>query len=126
MKGLLFSLLFLFVSALSAEPLPSAEEFLNMDLDKSIRLVESLSKEEAKVLVSDLRLEVKKSYPKVDHFYFLISHLEEIQAIEKEQARLKSLLWVYALAFVLFTGFLGLILLRQRKAIRDINQMLGK
>ncbi|MCG6147022.1 hypothetical protein EHQ96_05510 [Leptospira levettii] len=126
MKGLLFSFLFLSVSALSAEPLPSAEEFLNMDLDKSIRLVESLSKEEAKVLVSDLRLEVKKSYPKVDHFYFLISHLEEIQAIEKEQARLKSLLWVYALAFVLFTGFLGLILLRQRKAIRDINQMLGK
>ncbi|TGK99412.1 hypothetical protein [Leptospira levettii] len=126
MKGLLFSFLFLFVSALSAEPLPSAEEFLNMDLDKSIRLVESLSKEEAKVLVSDLRLEVKKSYPKVDHFYFLISHLEEIQAIEKEQARLKSLLWVYVLAFVLFTGFLGLILLRQRKAIRDINQMLGK
>jgi len=125
-KGLLFSFLFLFVSALSAEPLPSAEEFLNMDLDKSIRLVESLSKEEAKVLVSDLRLEVKKSYPKVDHFYFLISHLEEIQAIEKEQARLKSLLWVYVLAFVLFTGFLGLILLRQRKAIRDINQMLGK
>ncbi|MCW7474513.1 hypothetical protein [Leptospira levettii] len=126
MKGLLFSFLFLFVSALSAEPLPSAEEFLNMDLDKSIRLVESLSKEEAKVLVSDLRLEVKKSYPKVDHFYFLISHLEEIQAIEKEQARLKSLLWVYVLAFILFTGFLGLILLRQRKAIRDINQMLGK
>ncbi|PJZ38839.1 hypothetical protein CH354_06530 [Leptospira levettii] len=126
MKGLLFSFLFLFVSALSAEPLPSAEEFLNMDLDKSIRLVESLSKEEAKVLVSDLRLEMKKSYPKVDHFYFLISHLEEIQAIEKEQARLKSLLWVYVLAFVLFTGFLGLILLRQRKAIRDINQMLGK
>ncbi|MBL0953796.1 MAG: hypothetical protein IBJ01_03420 [Leptospira sp.] len=126
MKGLLISFLFLFVSALSAEPLPSAEEFLNMDLDKSIRLVESLSKEEAKVLVSELRLEVKKSYPKADHFYFLISHLEEIQAIEKEQARLKSLLWVYVLAFFLFTGFLGLILLRQRKAIRDINQMLGK
>ncbi|GBF43667.1 hypothetical protein LPTSP2_29700 [Leptospira ellinghausenii] len=126
MKGLLFSFLFLFVSTLSAEPLPSAEDFLNMDLDKSIRLVESLSKEEAKVLVSDLRLEVKKSYPKADHFYFLISHLEEIQAIEKEQARLRSLLWVYVLAFLLFTGFLGLILLRQRKAIRDINQMLGK
>lgn len=126
MKGLLFSFLFLFVSTLSAEPLPSAEDFLNMDLDKSIRLVESLSKEEAKVLVSDLRLEVKKSYPKADHFYFLISHLEEIQAIEKEQARLRSLLWVYVLAFLLFTGFLGLILLRQRKAIRDINQLLGK
>ena len=126
MKGLLFSLVFIFATSLSAEGLPSADEFLNMDLDKSIRLVESLSKEEAKVLVSDLRAEVKKSYPKADHFYFLISHLEEIQAIEKEQARLKSLLWVYILAFVLFTGFLGLILLRQRKAIRDINQLLSK
>ncbi|XDD42564.1 hypothetical protein AB3N58_14935 [Leptospira sp. WS60.C2] len=125
MKGLYFSLLLIFGTSLSAEAIPSAEEFLKMDLDKSIRLVESLSKEEAKVLVSELRLEVKKSYPKADHFYFLISHLEEIQAIEKEQARLKSLLWVYVLAFVLFTGFLGLILLRQRKAIRDINQMLG-
>jgi hypothetical protein len=125
-KGLLFSLVFIFATSLSAEGLPSADEFLNMDLDKSIRLVESLSKEEAKVLVSDLRAEVKKSYPKADHFYFLISHLEEIQAIEKEQARLKSLLWVYVLAFVLFTGFLGLILLRQRKAIRDINQLLSK
>ncbi|TGM35890.1 hypothetical protein EHQ92_02420 [Leptospira biflexa] len=126
MKGLLFSLVFIYATSLSAEGLPSADEFLNMDLDKSIRLVESLSKEEAKVLVSDLRAEVKKSYPKADHFYFLISHLEEIQAIEKEQARLKSLLWVYVLAFVLFTGFLGLILLRQRKAIRDINQLLSK
>ncbi|ABZ95582.1 Hypothetical protein LBF_3113 [Leptospira biflexa serovar Patoc strain 'Patoc 1 (Ames)'] len=126
MKGLLFSLVFIFATSLLADGLPSADEFLNMDLDKSIRLVESLSKEEAKVLVSDLRAEVKKSYPKADHFYFLISHLEEIQAIEKEQARLKSLLWVYVLAFVLFTGFLGLILLRQRKAIRDINQLLSK
>lgn len=125
MKGLFVSLIFLFVSSISAESLPSAEEFLKMDLDKSIRLVESLSKEDSKVLVSELRTEMKKSYPKADHFYFLISHLEEIQAIEKEQARLKSLLWVYVLAFVLFTGFLGLILLRQRKAIRDINQMLG-
>ncbi|TGL74995.1 hypothetical protein [Leptospira jelokensis] len=125
MKVIFVFFVFLFVSSISAEVLPSAEEFLNMDLDKSIRLVESLSKEDSKTLVSELRMEMKKSYPKADHFYFLISHLEEIQAIEKEQARLKSLLWVYTLAFVLFTGFLGLILLRQRKAIRDINQMLG-
>ncbi|XDD46248.1 hypothetical protein AB3N60_16310 [Leptospira sp. WS39.C2] len=124
MKAFLVSLVFIFGASISVEALPSAEEFLKMDLDKSIRLVESLSKEDSKILVSELRAEMKKSYPKADHFYFLISHLEEIQAIEKEQARLKSLLWVYVLAFVLFTGFLGLILLRQRKAIRDINQML--
>ncbi|WP_232227812.1 hypothetical protein [Leptospira wolbachii] len=97
-----------------------------MDLDRALPLVESLSKEDSKVLVSELRTEVKKSYAKADNFYFLISHLEEIQAIEKEQARLRSLLWVYGLAFFLFFGFLGFLLLRQRQAIRDINQMLGK
>ncbi|TGN06363.1 hypothetical protein [Leptospira bandrabouensis] len=126
MKGLLvLPLLFLAIS-LSAEALPSADEFLKMDLDKALPLIESLSKEDSKVLVSELRTEIKKSYPKGDHFYFLISHLEEIQAIEKEQARLRSLLWVYGLAFILFFGFLGFLLLRQRQAIRDINQMLGK
>ncbi|EOQ96898.1 hypothetical protein LEP1GSC195_3562 [Leptospira wolbachii serovar Codice str. CDC] len=126
MKGLLVLPFFCFAVSLSAEVLPSAEEFLKMDLDRALPLVESLSKEDSKVLVSELRTEVKKSYAKADNFYFLISHLEEIQAIEKEQARLRSLLWVYGLAFFLFFGFLGFLLLRQRQAIRDINQMLGK
>lgn len=125
-KGLFILPILCFAVSLSAEALPSAEEFLKMDLDKTLPLVESLSKEDSKVLVSELRTEIKKSYPKADHFYFLISHLEEIQAIEKEQARLRSLLWVYGLAFFLFFGFLGFLLLRQRQAIRDINQMLGK
>lgn len=125
-KGLLVLPIFCFALSLSAEALPSGEEFLKMDLDRALPLVESLSKEDSKVLVSELRAEIKKSYSKADHFYFLISHLEEIQAVEKEQARLKSLLWVYGLAFFLFFGFLGFLLLRQRQAIRDINQMLGK
>lgn len=125
-KGLLVLPIFCFALSISAEALPSGEEFLKMDLDRALPLVESLSKEDSKVLVSELRAEIKKSYSKADHFYFLISHLEEIQAVEKEQARLKSLLWVYGLAFFLFFGFLGFLLLRQRQAIRDINQMLGK
>lgn len=125
-KGLLVLPFFCFALSLSADALPSGEEFLKMDLDRALPLVESLSKEDAKVLVSELRTEIKKSYSQADHFYFLISHLEEIQAIEKEQARLRSLLWVYGLAFFLFFGFLGFLLLRQRQAIRDINQMLGK
>ncbi|MGE8721138.1 hypothetical protein ACO2KH_08235 [Leptospira terpstrae] len=125
-KSLLVFPIFCFALSLSAEALPSGEEFLKMDLDRALPLVESLSKEDSKVLVSELRAEIKKSYSKADHFYFLISHLEEIQAVEKEQARLKSLLWVYGMAFFLFFGFLGFLLLRQRQAIRDINQMLGK
>lgn len=94
-----------------------------MDLDKSLPFIERLSKEQTKELITSLRQEVKASYPKIDHFYFLISHLEEVSAVEKEQARLRSLLWVFVLALILFSGFLGFLLLRQRNAIRDINQL---
>ena len=94
-----------------------------MDLDKSLPFIERLSKEQTKELITSLRQEAKASYPKIDHFYFLISHLEEVSAVEKEQARLRSLLWVFVLALILFSGFLGFLLLRQRNAIRDINRL---
>lgn len=110
----------------STKPISKAKEFLEMDLDKTYPLIEKLSKEETKELITQIRKEVKTDFPKVDHFYFLISHLEEIQAIEKEQARLKSLLWVYGLAFFLFFGFMGYIFLSQRSAVKDINRMLEK
>lgn len=111
---------------LAKDTLPTGKELLEMDLEKSIRVIEGLSKEESKILVSEIRSEAKQVYPKADHFYFLISHLEEIQAIEKEQARLRSLLWVYALAFILFLGFVLFLLVRQRMAIRDINRLLER
>ncbi|WP_246052303.1 hypothetical protein [Leptospira idonii] len=104
-------------------PLPSPKEFLEMDLEKTFPLVEKLNKEDTKELITQLRKEAKESYPKIDHFYFLISHLEEMQAIEKEQARLRSLLWVYGLGLFLFVGFLGFLLIRQRQAIRDIRDL---
>lgn len=126
LNRLLVILIFLsFAPAYSTEPvaLPSAKEFLNMDLDQSLPFMEGLSKEQTKELITSLRQEAKASYPKIDHFYFLISHLEEVSAIEKEQARLKSLLWVFGLALVLFLGFLGFLLLRQRQALKDIEHM---
>ncbi len=97
-----------------------------MDLDKTYPIIETLTKEESKELISQIRKEVKNEFKQADHFYFLISHLEEIQAIEKEQARLRSLLWVLGLGFVLFFAFLTYIFFSQRRAIRDINQMLEK
>jgi hypothetical protein len=118
--------LIIFSSLLATEPTSeslSAKEFLNLELEKTLPLIEKLSKEETKELITSLRIEARTSYPKIDHFYFLISHLEEMTAIEKEQARLKSLLWVFGLALVLFMGFLAFLLLRQRKAINDINQL---
>ncbi|WCL48959.1 hypothetical protein [Leptospira sp. GIMC2001] len=102
--------------------LPKAKEFLDMKLDDAYPLIERLNKEDAKELITQIRNEAKKDYSNIDKFYFLISHLEEIQAIEKEQNRLNNLLWVYGLGFILFTGFLGYILHNQRKAIRDIQR----
>jgi hypothetical protein len=106
--------------------LPTAKELLEMELDKTYPIIENLTKEESKELISQIRKEVKSEFKQADQFYFLISHLEEIQAIEKEQARLRSLLWVFGLGFLLFFSFLTYIFFSQRRAIRDINQMLEK
>jgi len=125
--SLLLSLLICFSISLSAEEkttvLPTAKEFLEMDLEKTFPVLEKLNKEETKELITQIRNEAKEKYPKIDHFYFLISHLEEMQAVEKEQARLKSLLWVYGFGLFLFLGFLSFLLVRQRKAIQDINDL---
>ncbi|MDF3818476.1 hypothetical protein P3G55_01115 [Leptospira sp. 96542] len=131
MKLVVSLVLFLLSLSVFADPqsvksIPTAKEFLNSSLESTFPIIEKLTKEETKELITQLRKEVKEEFPRADHFYFLISHLEEIQAVEKEQARLRSLLWVYSLAFVLFFGFMGFLLLRQRKAIRDINLLLEK
>ncbi|TGN10184.1 hypothetical protein [Leptospira ilyithenensis] len=128
-RSLVLSLLLCFSVSLFAEEkssaaaLPTAKEFLEMDLEKTFPILEKLTKEETKEIITQIRSEAKEKYPKIDHFYFLISHLEEMQAIEKEQARLKNLLWVYGLGLFLFLGFLSFLMIRQRKAIQDINEL---
>lgn len=106
----------------TAKNVPTAEEFLNTPMDKAFPMIARLNKEQAKELVTQIRAIARKEYSDIDKVYFLLSHLEEIQAVEKEQARLKSLLWVYALGFLLFSGFLGYIILAQRKAIREFQR----
>ncbi|GBF51551.1 hypothetical protein LPTSP4_30890 [Leptospira ryugenii] len=118
--AVLFS--FLFAQPVLAE-VPKAKDLLELEMDKALPLIESLSLEESKELVTQIRAEAKLTYPKIDHFYFLVSHLEEIQAIQKEQARLRSLLWVFALALVLFLGLLAYLMIRQRQAIEQINRL---
>lgn len=101
---------------------PSAQEFLEMPLDKAFPIISQLKKEEAKELITQIRTIARAKNPDVDKLYFLLSHLEEIQAVEKEQSRLESLIWVYGLAFALFSGFLFYVLLTQRKAIRELQR----
>lgn len=106
--------------------LPSAREFLDMDLDSAFKLIAGLNKEEAKVLSNQILLETRKEYPKAENFYYLISHVEEIKAVKKEENRLWSLISVYVIALVLFGGFLGYVLLKQRKNIRELNEILKR
>jgi hypothetical protein len=103
----------------------SAKELLNMNMDSAYGIIEKMSKEESQEIVTQIRALYREKDPDIDKFYFLISHLEEIQAIEKEQSRLKSLNWVYALGFLLIMGLLVYIWLHQRK-IQIQLERLGK
>lgn len=97
------------------KPKLNAQALLDMKMDTAFASIEGLSKEESKEIVSQMRAIYRDSNPNIDKFYFLISHLEEIQAIEKEQSRLESLNLVYALGFLLFMGLLIYIWWNQRK-----------
>lgn len=99
-----------------------AEEFLKMPLDKAFPIISKFNKEEAAELATQIRQIARASYPDIDKFYFLIAHLEEIQAIEKEQKRLESLLWVYALGYLLVFGFIFYVFISQRKLIRELQR----
>ncbi|EPG73656.1 hypothetical protein LEP1GSC058_3185 [Leptospira fainei serovar Hurstbridge str. BUT 6] len=102
----------------------TAKEFLSKDLDSVFPLIKDLKKKEADVLISQIREEARKNWSQADQFYFLVSHLSTISAIEEEQSRLKGLIWVYILGLALFGGFVGYVLYRQRKLVQELNELL--
>ncbi|XDD50420.1 hypothetical protein AB3N59_00980 [Leptospira sp. WS92.C1] len=107
------------------KPVMGAKEYLNADLDTVFPIIQKMKKEDAVILITQIREEAKKSWPDSDKFYFLISHLESIKAIEEEHTRLKSLNEVYLIGSVLLAGFLVFSIFRQRSLIRKINSQLG-
>ncbi|PJZ59804.1 hypothetical protein [Leptospira adleri] len=109
-----------------SKPVMSAKEYLNSELDQVFPIIQKMKKEDAAVLITQIREESKKEWPNADKFYFLISHLEAIKAIEEEQARLKSLNEVYLIGSLLLGGFLVFSIFRQRALIRKINSQLGE
>ncbi|MBM9499862.1 hypothetical protein JWG44_06305 [Leptospira sp. 201903071] len=109
-----------------SKPVMGAREYLNAELDQVFPLIQKMKKEEAAVLITQIREESKKEWANADKFYFLISHLEAIKAIEEEQERLKSLNQVYLIGSLLLGGFLVFSIFRQRALIRKINSQLGE
>ncbi|ABJ74928.1 hypothetical protein [Leptospira borgpetersenii] len=102
-----------------------AKEYLNSDLDQIFPILQKMKKEEAAILITQIREESRKEWPKTDKFYFLISHLESIKAIEEEHERLKSLNEVYFIGALLLSGFLVFSIFRQRALVRKINAQLS-
>ncbi|TGK06972.1 hypothetical protein EHO59_02305 [Leptospira semungkisensis] len=132
MKSLSISVVFLFLlvagSHLSAEEASSqkitAKEFLEMKLDAVFPLIQKMNKKDADVLITQIREEARKSWAQSDNYFFLVEHLTTISAIEEEQNRLKGLVWVYTLGLALFGGFVLYVLFRQRKLIRELNELI--
>ncbi|PJZ67080.1 hypothetical protein EHQ27_13700 [Leptospira wolffii] len=127
--GIAFILLLLSGSSVLAEekepPVKiTAKEFLEMKLDAVFPLIQNMKKQEADVLLTQIREEARKSWAQSDNYFFLVDHLATIKAIEEEQNRLKGLLWVYLLGLALFGGFVLYVLFRQRKLIRELNELL--
>ncbi|EKR66618.1 MULTISPECIES: hypothetical protein [Leptospira] len=106
------------------KPIMGAKEYLNSDLDRIFPILQKMKKEEAAILITQIREESRKEWPKTDKFYFLISHLESIKAIEEEHERLKSLNEVYFIGALLLSGFLVFSIFRQRTLVRKINAQL--
>ncbi|EPG65026.1 hypothetical protein [Leptospira wolffii] len=127
--GIAFILLLLSGSSVLAEEKETpvkitAKEFLEMKLDAVFPLIQNMKKQEADVLLTQIREEARKSWAQSDNYFFLVDHLATIKAIEEEQNRLKGLLWVYLLGLALFGGFVLYVLFRQRKLIRELNELL--
>jgi|GEM_PF-4310762 len=112
-------------SSLSSQSQKSLEarELLNSTPDKVLSRIERLSKEETKELISQVRQIAKQEYAGSESFYFLISHLEEMQAIQKEQERLQSVFWVFGLGFLLFGGFVLHLIFRMNRISREIQTL---
>lgn len=127
--GIAISALFIcLTSVFGQEKAPStpvtAKEFLEMKLDAVFPLIQNMKKQEADVLLTQIREEARKSWAQSDNYFFLLDHLTTIKAIEEEQNRLKGLLWVYVLGLALFGGFVLYVLFRQRRLIRELNELL--
>ncbi len=127
--SILFYTLFLICTSIFPEEPKSqinAKEILELNNDAALERINRLTKEDANILISQIRAEARKEYKDIDKFYLLISHLESIKAIEEEEKKLKDLNLVYILGLFLVVFVIGYTLLSQRKALETIKHLTSK
>lgn len=116
------TLFILLTTLVIANDRPTGQDLMNMSTDSAMEAIAKMSKSDAEEIISEVRQTAKKDYKKIDNFYFIISHLEEIKAVETEQKRLQSLNLVYILALFLVLFFLVYLFINQRRISKELNR----
>lgn len=100
-----------------------ANRFLKMDDAKAKAYSAKLTPLQARALMSQL-LNLKRSQnPELDRIVVLIQHLDNIRASELAQARLDKLFIVIAMVLMLFSIYLLVLLIDQRRTLKDMQHL---
>ncbi len=122
---------------LRAQPAAAPDAAGAVDLSRARRLlameglaakeeIQHLNEDEAREVLSQIMFLARPGNPDLDRVYLLARHLEEIQATALAQRRLDSLLWVVGLTLLLFVLFLTYVLFDQRRAMRELRELLAE
>lgn len=103
-----------------------SRKLLTLPLQEALSMIKKLSTAEAAVRTSQIRYLARKRNPDIDRLYIILRHLETLRATELAQRRLDNLLWVIAMSLLLFSSFLFYIYINQRRAFRDIQNIVKK
>ncbi|MBL8021531.1 MAG: hypothetical protein JNM27_17810 [Leptospirales bacterium] len=131
MRYLAFVLLTtLFAHSISAETekeraARQAKELLAMTETEAKATIEKMSRGEAAEASSNILNQVRPRFKQADHVAYLLQHLAQIQATEREQKRLNNLLLVIFLTVALLAGFFIYVLLDQRRWMKQLSQILN-
>ncbi len=107
------------------EALREARRVMALQPEAAKKHIATLSPTEARNLLSQVRFIARKNNPDLDKVYYLVQHLETLKATDLAQRRLNNLLLVLGLTLLLFTAFLGYVILDQRRTMIRLKQMLG-
>lgn len=127
---LLLSCIFCFSLPLASEGVSEIPEVIGMQnlmqlSDKEALLaIEKLKPQTARELLSQIRHAYRKNNPQLDKLYYLLKHLERLQATSLAQKRLKNLLWVIGLTWLIFSIFFAYIMIDQKRIGRKFQKKL--
>ena len=104
----------------AVDRLQPARDFLKLDDATAKKTMETMPKEEAKALASQIIQLSKTRNPEILKLHYVLEHLASISANELGQTRLNNLLLVILLTVCLFSGFLIFVFLDQRRVIAQL------